>query len=46
MVVVGAAESVHEVLRRDVREWSCSAMLSGHRVPESKGRLVGPRFIC
>jgi hypothetical protein len=46
MVAVGAAESVQGVLRRDVRERSCPAMLSGHRVLAAKDCLVGPRFIC
>jgi len=51
MVAVGAAKSVQGVLRRDVRERSCPAILAGHRVLESKGRLskgrlVGTRFIC
>jgi hypothetical protein len=43
---VGAAKSVQGFPHRDVRELTCPAMLSGHRVPESKCRLVGTRFIC
>lgn len=46
MVAVGAAESVQGVLPRDAGERSCPAMLSGRRVLESKGCLVGTRFIC